>query len=54
MGKVLSGELKQVLFYNTVMHPKDADAMENIVDPYQMEQSDLGLHCLLSPICLYT
>ena len=30
------------------MHPKDADRMANSVDP---EQSDLGLHCLLRPIC---
>ena len=27
------------------MHPKDADGMANSVDP------DLGLHCLLRPIC---
>ena len=36
------------------MHPKDADGMANSVDPDQTassEQSDLGLHCLLRPIC---
>ena len=32
------------------MHPKDADGMANSVDPDQ-KQSDLGLHCLLGPIC---
>ena len=32
------------------MHPKEADAMANSVDPDQ-KQSDLGLHCLLRPIC---
>ena len=37
------------------MRPEDADGMANSVDPYQTapeEQSDLGLHCLLRPICL--
>ena len=37
------------------MHPKDADEMANSVDPdqtaYLQKQSDLGLHCLLRPIC---
>ena len=42
------------------MHPKNADEMANSVDPDQtapddqtapQEQSDLGLHCLLRPIC---
>ena len=40
------------------MHPKDADGMANSVDPDQtaseeavQKQSDLGLHCLLRPIC---
>ena len=37
------------------MHPKDADGMANSVDPDQTasskKQSDLGLHCLLRPIC---
>ena len=32
--------------------PKDADGMANNVDPDQTaEQSGLGFHCLLSPIC---
>ena len=37
-----------------LMHPKDADGMANSVDPDQTgpnEQSALGLHCLLGPIC---
>ena len=36
------------------MHPKEADGMANSVDPDQtllQKQSDLGLHCLLRPIC---
>ena len=36
------------------MHPEDIDGMANSVDPDQTapeEQSDLGLHCLLRPIC---
>ena len=39
------------------MKPKDADGMANSVDPDQTasseanKQSDLGLHCLLRPIC---
>ena len=36
------------------MHPKDAYGMANSVDPDQtllQKQSDLGLHCLLRPIC---
>ena len=32
------------------MRPNDADEMANSVDPDQ-EQSDLGLHCLLRPVC---
>ena len=32
------------------MHQKEADAMANSVDTDQ-KQSDLGLHCLLRPIC---
>ena len=44
-----------VLFYNIIMHPKDSEGMANSVDPDQTapkeEQSDLGLHYLLSPIC---
>ena len=35
------------------MHPKDADRMTNSVDPDQ-EQSVLGLHFLLRPVCLKT
>ena len=31
------------------MHPKDVDRMANSADPE--EQSDLGLHCLLRPVC---
>ena len=38
------------------MHLNDADGMANSVDPDQTgssleEQSDLGLHCLLRPVC---
>ena len=37
------------------MCPKDVDGMVNSVDPDQTappkEQSDVGLHCLLRPIC---
>ena len=43
-----------VSFYDRVMAPKGADRMTNSVDPEQtalQEQSDLGLHCLHSPIC---
>ena len=51
-----------VWFHSAVMHPKDADGIAsknadgiaNDADPDQtapQEQSDLGLHCLLSPIC---
>ena len=36
-----------------VICPKDADGMANSVDPDQ-EQFDLGLHCLLTPVCLKT
>ena len=35
--------------YHRVMSPNDADGMENSVDPDQ-EQSDLGLHCLPTPL----
>ena len=31
------------------MHPKDADGMANSIDPEK--QSDIGLRCLLRPIC---
>ena len=40
--------------YHRVMSPNDADGMANSVDPDQtapLEQSDLGLHYLLRPIC---
>ena len=37
-------------FYNSVKHPKDVEEMANSTDPDQ-EQSDLGLCCLLRPIC---
>ena len=43
-----------VWFYNAVMCPNDADGMANSVGPDKTaskEQSDLGLHCLLRPIC---
>ena len=36
------------------MRPKDADGMGNSVDPDQtapQERFDLGLHCLIRPIC---
>ena len=40
-----------------VMHPKDVDGIANSVELRQsapLEQSDLGLHFLLSPVCLHT
>ena len=41
------------LVYNAVVYQKDADRMTHSVNPDQTapEQSDLGLHCLLRPIC---
>ena len=33
------------------MRSKDADRITNREDTDQTEQSDLGLHCLLKPIC---
>ena len=33
------------------MHPKDADEMENNVNPDQTAPL-LGVHCFLRPICL--
>ena len=39
------------------MSPKGADRITNSVDPDQTalyDQSDLGLHCLLRPICSNT
>ena len=33
------------------MRPEVAERMANSVDPEQTEQSDIGLYCLLSPIC---
>ena len=43
------------MFNNAVMHLTDAAGMANRVDLDQIapeKQSDLCLHCLLSPICL--
>ena len=40
--------------YNAVIYSKDADGTADSVDPDQTapkEQSDLGLHCLLRPVC---
>ena len=37
------------------MHLKDAQGMANSVDPDQTapwEKLDLGIHCLLRPVCL--
>ena len=51
---VLDQKLKQFAF-SSFMHPKDADGMENSVDPDQTApkgQSDLSLHCLHKPIYL--
>ena len=36
-------------FYSAILCSKDADTITNRVDTE--EQSDLGLHCLLRPIC---
>ena len=44
-------------FYSAILRSKDADRITNRVDIDQTirllleEQSDLGLHCLLRPIC---
>ena len=39
-------------FYSAILRSKDADRITNRVDTDQTEeQSDLGLHCLLRPIC---
>ena len=38
------------LLYQRVMHPKDVDGIANSVDPDQTAP-DLGLHCLLRPVC---
>ena len=41
-------------FCSAVLWSKDEDRISNRVDPDQTapeEQSDLGLHCLLRPIC---
>ena len=46
-----------VSFCYRVIGPKDADGMTNGVDPDQtslQKQSDLGLHCLPSPVCQKT
>ena len=43
-----------VAFYSAILHSKDSDRITNRVDTDQTapkEQSDLGLHCLLRPIC---
>ena len=37
-----------MFFYHRVLYPKNADEIENRVDPE--EQSDLGLHCLPRPV----
>ena len=44
---------KIVGFYSAIFHSKDADRITNRVDTDKTleEQSDLGLHCLLRPIC---
>ena len=39
-----------VWLYHRVMSPNNADGMANSVDP-DLEQSDLGLHCLPRHIC---
>ena len=43
-----------IWIYKALMHPNNAYGMANNVDPDQTapeEQSDLGLHSLLRPIC---
>ena len=40
--------------YHRVMSPKDADGMENSVDPDHSDQTDLCLLCLPRTICLKT
>ena len=42
-----------VAFYSAILRSKDSDRITNRVDTDQTaeEQSDLGLHCLLRPIC---
>ena len=37
-----------IWIFHGVVHLNDADGMANSVDP---DQSDLGLHCLLRPVC---
>ena len=46
-----------VWFYHTEMHPNNAKEMANSVDPDQIllqEPSDVGSHCLPSPVYLKT
>ena len=38
-------------FYSAILRSKDADRITNRVDTDQTAPSDLGLHCLLRPIC---
>ena len=47
---VITLKVEQDGFFLRVMHLKDAEGIANSVDPDQ-EQSDLGLHCLLRPVC---
>ena len=47
-------KISTMWLYHGVMHPKYADRMENSADPDQTAPSDLGLHCLLWPVCLKT
>ena len=51
---VITLKVEQDGFTFRVMHPKDTEGIANSVDPDQTapkEQSDLGLHCLLRPVC---
>ena len=41
-------------FTIVVMYPKDADGIANSVDLIRLLLSDLGIHCLLRPICYNT
>ena len=41
-------KIRTMWLCHRVMGPNDADGMANSVDP---DQTDLGLHCLLRPIC---
>ena len=47
-------KVEQGGFFLRVMCPKDAEGIANSVDSDKtdpQEQSDLGMHCLLRPIC---